>query len=120
MKLSPKDGWTVWLVLNDEGDHLYTVDLTALDGNGECDCPNFQCVRWPRLRDGKIKPGSDAGHCKHINAVRALASENMLDALIQFMVNREKGPQKATKEKGMVHAATCPFCGRQVVIRCTR
>ena len=42
----------------------YTVDLEAHNGNGSCDCTDFQTRRWPAIRDGALIL-SAAAQCKH-------------------------------------------------------
>lgn len=46
----------------------YTIDLASYAGNGCCTCRDFECARWPAIRDGAT-PG-EATRCKHIKYLR--------------------------------------------------
>lgn len=122
MTILPKDGWFTFMVVNDEGTDTYTVDLVALDGNGQCDCANFRMVRAVNLESKQVEPRTDAARCKHIHACRQVAAEGILNALIQFMVEEEAageaGLAPAPKRTGRVHSASCPFCQKPFILPC--
>ncbi len=56
----------------------YTVDLSAHEGLGHCECDDFLFRRLPRWKQVKAK--FDHLRCKHIRAVR----NHVLDQIIAF------------------------------------
>ena len=64
------------------GDHgTYLVDLAEHDFTGQCDCKNWQCVKWPLIKHG-IR--GEEGRCRHIRFAR----EWLLDDLLPRLVKR--------------------------------
>lgn len=67
------DGFTFW-VKSRQGNGEYLVDITALRGNGKCDCPHFRCRLEPKVNsDGNVR------RCKHILAAR----EYVIDLMVK-------------------------------------
>lgn len=62
------DGLTFIVNSAQEQGITYFVDLEAYNGNGCCDCPNFQFNLEPWIRRGS--PAGNRWRCKHIQAAR--------------------------------------------------
>lgn len=74
------DRGTFW-VRSRQGKGEYMVDVTALNGNGACNCPHFRCRLQPKvLEDGETR------RCKHILAVR----EYMSDMIVKELSRQNK------------------------------
>lgn len=77
-----------WVESSVEGEP-YLVDLIELDGNGECTCGDFTCVKQKQLRlnDGNIINHGypNATRCKHINS----ALLYLADQIIQHKIKED-------------------------------
>lgn len=81
MKIEPYDRDFRYLVTDKE----YLVDLLELGGNGQCNCPNFRIVRAKAY-----EAGTRPSRCKHLESVRLLVGEMLLDDMIRTKLTEEK------------------------------
>ena len=73
------------------GKPSHLVDLTSLNGNGICDCEDFQIRRRPALRNGE--PMSNAKtRCKHLRKARQF----LADQVIRKYLEKQREHRKAT------------------------
>lgn len=63
----------------------YQVRLEEFRGNGDCECPHFECRLKPLLEKG-AEPG-DATRCKHILEARGA----LVDSVIKGLIKRGPG-----------------------------
>ena len=95
MKVTPYNPPWVFLVQSEsQSDQQYTVDLTELNGNGQCDCHDFQCRQWPEYRRG-VRPA----RCKHILVARRYQAMRDLDEKIRKHNNEERERRKRSKNE---------------------
>lgn len=76
MNIEPTGDVGRWWVEATRGDTRYLVDLAELGGNGKCDCTDF------RTRQQSAYDAGSTARCKHIEAVRELAAEALLEKYI--------------------------------------
>jgi hypothetical protein len=57
----------------------YKIDLASYSGHGFCTCRDWECARWPRIRDRE--PPSDDTRCKHVKYLRRQLAQGCVLAL---------------------------------------
>ena len=80
-----------WVESSVEGEP-YLVDLIELNGNGECTCGDFTCVKQKQLRlnDGNIINHGypNATRCKHINSALLYLADQIIQHKIKNDTNQ--------------------------------
>ena len=80
----PYDSVTRWLIpSSSESGVSYLVDLSGFDGNGACQCRDFDCRCVPSIKLGKPK------RCRHILIARELFTDWIIPRLAKLDTNKE-------------------------------